>query len=159
MIMINQNCGLFPNTVININCDGQNWEPQLCWLNTSLNHDNKLYTGLLKGIVHPQMKICHHLLTLMMLQTTFLSSIKHKKRMLIKHLTVSINFHRLSLQTMEINGYQQLFGYQHYYFVFNRRKKFGTTVWSNMRVSKSWHFSFLEWTILTARETKWILLS
>ncbi len=92
-----------------------------------------------------------------MLQTTFLSSIKHKKRMLIKQLTVSIDFHRLSFQTMEVNGYQQLFGYQNYYFVFNRKKKFGTTpVWSNMRVSKSWHFSFLEWTILTARETKLI---
>ncbi len=41
---------------------------------------------------------------------------------------------------MEVNGYRQLFGYQHFLniFVFNRRKKC-IKIWNKWRVSKWWH--------------------
>ncbi len=49
----------------------------------------------------------------------FLSSVEHKKKifwiilLLTKQLMVAIDFYSIFNHTMEVNGYQQLFGNQH----------------------------------------------
>ncbi len=49
-----------------------------------------------------------------------------------KELTVAIDFYSIEKNTMEVNGYRQMFGYQHsskYLLLCLREKRFGTTWW------------------------------
>jgi len=65
----------------------------------------------------------------------FLSSVELKRRYVGKELTIR------NKNTMEVNGYRQLSGHQHFskylLFVFNRWKKV-IQVWNNIRGSKLW---------------------
>ncbi len=55
-----------------------------------------------------------------------------------KQLTVAIDFHSEERNTMEVNGYRQLSGYQHYskylFFLFFKRRKTIKQIWNRRRV-------------------------
>ncbi len=76
--------------------------------------------------------------------TFYSSKNSEKSRILVaKQLTVAIDFHNMKKNTMEVNGYLQIFGYQHSFKylqrnMFNIRRKL-IQVWNKCRVSKLWH--------------------
>ncbi len=99
-------------------------------------HDD-LAENLLKEVVYPKNKNCHHLLTLHLFQTFWVSFFTNV------HQTVDgmIDFHMMEKNTMEVNGYRQLFGYQcsANWIILHSVDEIKTpTGWNKRRVSKWW---------------------
>ncbi len=104
----------------------------------------------LKGQFTQKWKLCHHLLTpklflscmncFLLLNTIYNDDLKKVGN----QLPVATDFHSFFSPTMEVNGYQQLFGYQHSlkYLLLNLTEernlyRLGTT-WVSSRVVQGW---------------------
>jgi len=65
----------------------------------------------IKGILHPKTKICHHLLTLKLLQTCVYFFYRTQKQDILKNDCNfgTIDFHSIFFSTMEVSGAKQPF--------------------------------------------------